>query len=847
MVKAIQFPPIRVPGPILLLGAVILAITAQFFIHDGLIWLGVSTYLASVSGLLVWGYQNPKWRNVFANQLQLNQKGVFLLLGLVILLTICTHFLDLNSRVYGLEADETKWTVQSWYSAILRVDIGEFASMHYQHLPVDFWLWSLFLRTFGLNFISARIESAFLGLIAVIFLFFLVRTLINSLPVALLSSLLYGLSFIELNASHQALHDTHPAAWTIGSLCFLALGIKHRKLWQFQIAGVLLAFGLLTYETFYPTPMIAVLYLLILAFIEVRGRKTSSKDWFKILLVVAWPVIIVFLDLTWPYLLEQAYHFNPFTEALESGAGYFAAIIFDSITTIFMATFSYIKWTDSLINWTGPLINPLLLPFIVIGFAYNIWNFRRPHYAFIMLWYFGEIIPAPVMLGAAWPRIMYFAVPPLMVWGALGLWTALSALRVILDSQRFRIAIPVFGLLLAAILVNDYIIFATRLTDLPERQKRRELADLTMASAKESSFILFPFMPNRDDSVLVESHVLIYSVAGARGLGLDAADHYKLVELNLLLPELWLNRNRDGLDVVFDKTSPEEREERQHALDVVLTCYPLVELKYSGRFFDIYRFSSKALQSPKCYSAPAPDALAPKDILAESPTGPVSFQWDTANYQIKSFAFTLERKRDNIFWLEAEDSFKGTGWIPVSDFVNEFTGSGFLLDEWKSGEALYSFEAPQAGQYRVWMRSYKRVINDQHNFIGINGQPAEFALNEDPLNQWVWRSVGVYDLPAAAIPLSLTRTYGVDEQYSVFVDTVVITPDLEFTPDLEDGIWDRIVSSGEINSSADQYVLPRPLASGDYRWKVRVYDGVSLIDGSGARGVASPYSNFTIP
>ncbi len=106
-----------------------MAITAQILIHNQLTWIGALMYAASAAGLFIWIYNNPKWRHVFANQFQLNQTGEKILLGLIIFLAIYTRFRDLNSRVYGLDLNETKWTVQSWYSAILRADVGELASI----------------------------------------------------------------------------------------------------------------------------------------------------------------------------------------------------------------------------------------------------------------------------------------------------------------------------------------------------------------------------------------------------------------------------------------------------------------------------------------------------------------------------------------------------------------------------------------------------------------------------------------------------------------------------------------------------------------------------------------------
>lgn len=846
--NAFALPAINVPDAMLLASAVGLACGGQILISNQWTLPGALAYLDSAIILFVWNYKNPKRNFVFTSQLHLNPRGEYILLGFILLLTIGTRFFDLDTRVYGLEADETKWTVQSWYSTILLKNVGEFSSMHYKHLPVDFWLRSFFLRVFGLNFISARIESAALSLIAVICLYFVVRMLTSNSAIALLSSLLYSLSFIELNASHQALHDTHPAGWMMSSLFFLVLGIRHRKLWQFQMAGILLALGMLTYETFYPTPLIAALYLVMLAFIEIHKKRATVKDWIKILFVVAWPMMLVYFGFTRQYLSEQAYHYAPLRDALDGGIGWFINFIWESMAAIFTTTFSYVKWPDSLINWAGPLINPLLLPFVAIGFVYNIWNIRRPHYAFIMLWYMGQIIPAPVMLGAAWPRVMYTAIAPLMIWGALGLWTAFAALRAIFNNQQLRTTLPAFLSLLVFIIGNDYYIFSNRLIDPEERQKRRELADLTMATAKDTtSMLLFPYLAHQNDAVELEDQILIYSMAGARNLGLDAADHFKQIEMNSLLPELWQLKDKDGLDVVFDKTAPEFKEEREKSLKVVLNCYAQANITRKGRFFDVYHFDRQALQSPQCYNPPPPLNVAPRDGLSLIDGNQTTLQWDTNGTATTGFDITLQRKRENIFWIEVEENFQGEGWIPENGFVLDYNGTGFLLDDWQAEETRYSFESPQTDKYRVWVRYYKRINNDQRNFINVNKQVSEFAKNGTLLNKWMWASIGSYDFPTGSIPISFTRTYGADGQYSIFIDTIVITSNINFRPNIEKDAWQDILSTGEINSNANYYTLTENLSPGEYRWSVRIFDGNTLIDSTGARGVESTPTYFTVP
>ena len=850
--NAFALPAINVPDAMLLASAVGLACGGQILISSQWTLPGALAYLDSAIVLFVWNYKNPKRNFVFTDQLHLNPRGEYILLGFMLLLTIGARLFDLDTRVYGLEADETKWTVQSWYSTILFKNVGQFASLHYNYLPVDFWVRSIFLRVFGLNFISARIESAVLSLLAVVFLYSLVRLLTSSVPTGLLSALLFSFSFIELNASHQALHSTPPQAWMLAAFFVLFTALRYRKLWQFQAAGILLALGALTYETFYPNCILALVYLSGMAIFDIKNRRSSVWGWAANLVLTAWPIVAVYLIFAQGYINGRQYYLlGSLQSSIGNGGGLLPGtlqFIWGNFLSVLKVTFSRVIWVDALIYWDGPLVNPLLLPFLVIGLVYNLWNIRKLHFIFIPLLYIFHTFSGPILLGSAWPRVMYLAVPPLIIWGTLGLWISLAALRGIFINIQPRMAVTAFSLSLAFIIGNDYFIFSNRLIDPEERQKRRELADLTMSTAKDiSSLILLPYMAHQNDTVELEDHIFPFSIAGARNLGLDAVDHYKQIDMNLLLSELWLLKENDGLDVIFDKTAPEFREEREKSLSVVLDCYTQADITHKGRFFDVYHFDRQALQSPQCHGSPLPLNVTPKDGLPLSDTKRPTFQWNTTDITTTGFSFNLQRKHKDVFWIEIEEKFQGEGWMSENGFVLDYNGTGFLLDDWQAEETRYSFESPQTDKYRVWVRYYKRINNDQRNFINVNKQVSEFAKNGTLLNKWMWASIGSYDFPTGSIPISFTRTYGADGQYSIFMDTIVITSNINFRPNIEKDAWQDILSTGEINSNANYYTLTENLSPGEYRWSVRIFDGNTLIDSTGSRGVESVPTYFTVP
>jgi 4-amino-4-deoxy-L-arabinose transferase-like glycosyltransferase len=843
----ISIPALNFPDGILLIILIVLAFIAQFMISRQLPVVGAILYLASASVLVLWVRRNRKWTNVLTNQMHLSPRIEIILATVLLLAVAVTRFYDLGYRVYGLEADETKWTVQSWYSTILRVDQGEFAGAHYDFLPVTFWVRSFFLKIFGLNFISARIESAVFSLFSTLFLYLLVRRLTASPPMAWLSTLLYSFSFIELNVSHQALHNTTIEIWMISGLFLLILSLQERKWWQSQLAGIILALGMLTYETYFPTPLIATVFFIGYCFFRIGRKKDAPLPWLRRFFLFIWPIVLIYFIYIQRYIDSQSYHFEFLVQSSGSGANIRGLIEFllqntrEYLTTMF----SHVVWTDSLINWSGSLINPLLIAFVVIGLVYNLLNLRKALYIFIPLWFLVNLLYAPILVGSVWPRILYTTLGPLVIWGAMGLWIFLSALRYWLDGLKLKLAVPVFLFALTLLVFNDYHIFTSSLTDPVERQKRRELADLTTESAGSVQMILFPYIPNEDDSLYVESHILRFAIASGHHTGLEVDNFYRQIPFDQALITLNQDKQLDSLDLFFDKTAPDLVTERQAALKTILGCYPEAVLKVSGRFFDVYSFDSESLGQPKCYQSLPPVLISPPDGASLETDTPTTLEWDPQGTQFTAYSLTIERKSTESYWIETESTFAGPGWSTSADYVSGFNGTGFLLDNWEAGTASYTLPVGEAGDYRLWVRSYKRQQNDQVNFITINGIKTEFASNDNPLNQWVWEDLGEYSLPAGDLPIDLTRSYGNDQEYSVFIDTILLTPDLVDPPD-QVRIWENVLSTEKIFSSSTEFTLPQPLPPGEYRWKVRIFNGTALIDASGAQGVESQVAVFSV-
>jgi hypothetical protein len=356
---------------------------------------------------------------------------------------------------------------------------------------------------------------------------------------------------------------------------------------------------------------------------------------------------------------------------------------------------------------------------------------------------------------------------------------------------------------------------------------------------------LFPYMPNHKDSVGVESHVLLYSVAGVGHLALDAVQHYPMVRYHALLTTLWQLGDPKNLDIVYDKTSDSLADERQIALQALLSCYPGTTLEKSTRFFDVYRMDTATVSAPVCYSPPAPTITSPPDAGTVNAGQSVTLTRDSGESAASSFIVTLDQELSGMNWIEGEDVFKGSGWTVHAEYLNDFNGAGFMIDDWQSGEAVASVTLPSEAHYRVWVRSYKRRENDQRIFPHLAGKDLEFAEAGSPLEQWTWKDLGVVDLAAGEYTISLTRVYGIDPQCSIFFDTFVLAADLDFVPGSDNG-WKTVLSTPEVRSAAAQSPLSTTLPPGEYRWKVSIFNGNKFVDRNGEHGVESKTAIFEV-
>jgi len=433
-----------------LLGAIALAATGQMAILSQRFEAGIVLYALAMGLTIYWAYRHPSARERAAESATFNSRAMeIILVAALVLVSAFARYYQLDKKVYGLEGDETKWTMQVWFSTITGEPRGDF-SHHFLDQPVDFWLKSAFMRVFGENFFSARVASATMSLLSIFIFYFLARRL-TSKPVAMLAALFYSFALAELSTARQALHDTPIEFWLIFGYFCIVTAVESRRLWHFALAGVTLALGMLTYETFYPAPIVAAIYLLMWLIVEWR-KPNEWREWIKRIVVTAAPFVFVAPQVIRYIEFRAGYHLLAFNAATRDDASLAAigSFPFKNFSELAVTLFQQIRWGDSLLRIDAPFINPLLSPFIVLGFLYTLWNWRRWNVLFTVIWFAVFALPIP-LLGAPWPRVIYPALMPMMLWGALGVWLIFNAARNFYTQVDHRVVPALFCVLVLAI------------------------------------------------------------------------------------------------------------------------------------------------------------------------------------------------------------------------------------------------------------------------------------------------------------------------------------------------------------------------------------------------------------
>ena len=176
-------------------------------------------------------------------------------LGLIVILTLTTRLVRLDWSPPSLSNDEISIAYDAYSVSKTSMDEhGNFLPISFQShntykAPLTAYLDILSIKIFGNNEYGARMPSAILGCLTVLFLGLLVWKLTNNKKLALVTSLVLAITPWHIYTSRMALESNVALFWVILMIYGLLVGIKDKKNWLIGIGFISGAVSLYGYHT----------------------------------------------------------------------------------------------------------------------------------------------------------------------------------------------------------------------------------------------------------------------------------------------------------------------------------------------------------------------------------------------------------------------------------------------------------------------------------------------------------------------------------------------------------------------------------------------------------------------
>jgi len=822
-----------------------LVFAGEMIVLDKNFALGAGLYLAGGIVLVVQTRLSRDQAGAALESATMPWKKELLAFGLVFAVVLVTHFYLLGRAPYGVEGDESSWALRV-ADALNRTE----PQMPYPfaQMPTTFWVQSASYQLFGMSIESARLGVALLSLVGTVLFYLAVREMIN-VPVALIATYLLGVSLIDLAASRQAHVETYVKVWIMAAVFGVFLGYRKRQPLLFLLAGIALALGYMTYDSFALTPPALFAYALYRLFRE-------RQSWRRHLLYIGAllvPVLVVAPGV-WTYLegrrISQvailSFETGVYPDSLDKIVPFLPqafgfALKYAGVT---LGRLTYQQLGDVLISRPGPLESAAFIPLVFLGLILAAAYWRRRHSVFPLLWVLIPALPTSLILGQAFARTYYPFLGGLVILAAIALWVPYRALRQHLATRARRLLMAGWLLCLGLLGLSNAYVYFNEVLDPVERQVRREFGDLLRSNVGQAQMVYLPYLPLQNDFLEYEWRYARYAVSARVPRGAEN-QFYRSIPYPDMLRTI-ARQGQGAVKVFYDKTITAPAQ-RQPALEVFKRCYPTHAIQ-TGRFFDVYTVSPQGLAQAACY-ADAEIALTSPPMNQTLPANQgVNFAWETSKGQQTTFWLTVEKHNDRIIWLEAEDFSHGQGWEAQAHLASGYSGSAYLADlgQDDTNVARQSIDVPEAGRYRVWARSYRRRDDGGPVFLDVAGHHQEIARAlPAALNRWQWESLGEYDLSRGKQVLTLARRYAGDSPWQIFIDAIVLARQEDFDPNVQSA-WETVIDTSEVQSSERAFRYAQPLAPGNYRWRVQVFDSQRLVEWNGSLGVTSADSHFRV-
>lgn len=728
---------------------------------------------------------------------------------------------------YGIEGDEAKWTAEA-VNVMLDGRVDSSGEYHRDALPVSYYLEAMFFRLFGANIFSARLEVIVTSIIATLVFYWLVRQM-APFPLAMLGSYMLASSIFDISASRLANVESHVKLWPILALALLAYAFRNQRWQSYLLSGATLALGLLTYDTVWPL----VLIIMLLGIIEIVRHKDGVKQKAIRFAALLGPAVLS-LPLVFPYFVSRIGYYNV------SGKGWdvdFGQTLLNSLSGVVATWFVQLR-TDFLYNRVGPLLNATLLPWLVFGFVIAWLSLRQRFSHWTLVWVLFYVLPVPILANSQMGRVVYPALPAAYALVALGMFIFWNEISRLLGNLKILAAVICITFLFWLPLLNLYIYF-NEVTDATDRQMRREISDIAAVAGGVDHMLLLPVVAGADEPLANEYQVIEMSLHDKMPVAQIPAAR-QTVAYNQFLPMLLTSYTEvPYIEILLDKTTPREREQRNAVYAALMGCFPGGKLT-TGNYFDRYTLDIAAREKPACI----PVSLDLQPVAAENG---VALGWALSRGGTTQLRLECSRRDDSLVWIEAENATQAVGWKPETAYVLDWSGNGFLMDSYGSQMAWFTARIPGASEGYVWVRYFKRAADTSPAFLSLGDQSFAFADSApEHLNQWAWERIGPYAL-RDSLDWTLTRPYAEPSTkfMALFVDALVFTSNPEYDPRSSQSY---MTMSPQVFSASGQTqgTIHPVLEPGHYACEAKAVSPQPLVDSLGRTPVTSSRIEFDV-
>ena len=816
-----------------LLAGLTVAGLGQWVLKFGTFSMGAGLYGFAAICIISWGLMaRERLRGDLETRTHVSPQIEWVLVIGIFLLAAFARLYALQSVPYGIEGDESKWIFEV-VEIMVDGDYDSSAEYHRDALPGSFYMQAPFQHWVGIGIFSARLGVIFYSLLGTLAFYWLLRQ-ISSIPLAALGTFLLSISVMDISASRLANVESHVKFWPILALALLAFSLGQRRWQVYGITGWILALGLVTYDTV--LPVLVVMFILII--VELVVLRVDLKSSIKNVAAFLFPPLMT-MPLLIPYFVGRLNYYEIDEKGWDTE---WWSTLAGNLGQVAQSWFVDTRF-DFIYNRQGPFINSLLLPLLALGLVLALMTIRRRVSRWAILWALLVLIPVPVLTASPFGRVYYPGVPAAYILIALAGYILAREVARLLRPNLVPLGwIIGFAVLAWLPLYNLYLYF-NAVGEPADRQIRREIGEYALSAVEDRSHLYLPYWPNANDPLFVEwqiaelyirQHLSADQIAGA----------YDRITIDDMLPHLAERANDlEQVDILLDRETSSQREQWDAMRAALFKCFPGGRLA-EGHFFDRYRIDRASLSEPKCIPVRLRVDHVDEDIDQRE------LNWTLNGGLASSLRVACEQEKEGLLWVEAETFEWGPGWKDDVAFVSGWQGDGYLVDSYGSQVAALQTYFSDLSPTYVWIRYYKRVVDEAPAYLELDDVVYPFSdVDDDTLHSWRWERVGPFELPGEAQTWRLTRPYdGEPERFmALFVDSVIFTTDVEFSPLQEiqrDVVYDQV---HQLSNPGQRGVVRIDLPPGRYFCRLSVESDLPLVDAYGQPEVWSDGVEIEIP